>query len=210
MSSLQDLIKKIQVEKATSESYVYYSKDTGKIHKISSTESPDENYEVIKLLNKDVNSILTGKNKTEDFLIYFNIKTKQIELKKVKNNNKLLVSETMAYKLPVELDFDNNNYDAVIKQNLIKNVWELVLNPETKNFLINNGYNLNEIIYFSITSKNDPNIFYRSIKFNLKDVIESNAVVAFKYDIENSTDDIGIYTAKYFNNYAHGVVHDKI
>jgi hypothetical protein len=210
MSSLQDLIKKIQVEKATSESYVYYSKDTGKIHKISSTESPDENYEVIKLLNKDVNSILTGKNKTEDFLIYFNIKTKQIELKKVKNNNKLLVSETMAYKLPVELDFDNNNYDAVIKQNLIKNVWELVLNPETKNFLINNGYNLNEIIYFSITSKNDPNIFYRSIKFNLEDVIESNAVVAFKYDIENSTDDIGVYTAKYFNNYAHGVVHDKI
>lgn len=210
MSRLQDLIKKIQVEKATSESYVYYSKDTGKIHKISSTESPDENYKVTKLLNKDVNSILTGKNKTEDFLIYFNIKTKQIELKKVKNNDKLLVSETMAYKLPVELDFDTNNYDAVIKQNLIKNVWELVLNTETKNFLINNGYNLNENIYFSITAKNDPNIFYRSIKFNLKDVIETNAVVEFKYDIENSTDDIGIYTAKYFNNYAHGVVHDKI
>lgn len=210
MSSLHDLIKKIQVEKATSESYVYYSKDTGKIHKISSTESPNENYQVTKLLNKDVNSILTGKNKTEDFLIYFNIKTKQVELKKIKHANKLLASETMAYRLPVELDFDTNNYDAVIKQNLIKNVWELVLNAETKNFLINNGYNLNETIYFSITSKNDPNIFYRSIKFNLKDVIENNAVVAFEYDIEHSTDDIGIYTAKYFNNYAYGVVHDKI
>jgi len=430
MSSLHDLIKKIQVEKANHESYVYYDKDTGKIHKISSSKIPDDTYEIITLSNEEVKPILTGERRTEEFIIIYDLSIKQIRLKEVEFDDSYNTADAMTYLLPMkkersvntvidavsilttpvyvgiyidvwykelshlagqhvwykntvykfkkdqtentnfkksncciivenvklysdankllQLDNDittgdiilnNNNLykvndfknkkasdirvcqninqersvntviDAVsilttpvyvgiyidvwykelshlagqhvwykntvykfkkdqtentnfkksncciivenvklysdankllqldndittgdiilnnnnlykvndfknkkasdirVCQNINQGVWELELNLDTKRFLRRSGYNPKETLYFSVTSKFDPNILYRSLECIMSDLL-SDVVhsIPFKYDIEYSEADVSIYTAKYFENYSHEVI----
>lgn len=312
MSSLHDLIKKIQVEKVNLESYVYYNKDTGKIHKISSSNVPDPNYEIIKVSNEEVKPILTGERRTEEFVIVYDLSLKQIRLKEVAFDDSYNTADTMTYLLPVvykketanvdlaspltptyvgiyvdvwykELDhlagqhvwhnnivyklkkdqksntnfrktnveiivenvklyddtnkhlkFDNtitsgdivlsnnnlfkfnkfhlvNTSDINICQNINNNVWEISTDTNTKQFLRSSKFNSKEKLYFSVTSKYDPNILYRSLEFTVSDLLSDECItIPFKYDIESSEDNVSIYTAKYFETYSHEVINDKI
>ena len=54
MSNLHDLIKNLQVGVISTNSYVYYDKDSGKIHKISSTNTPEEDFEIVVCTNSKI------------------------------------------------------------------------------------------------------------------------------------------------------------
>ena len=101
----------------------------------------------------------------------------------------------------------NKEYDIIVRQNTQNKTWSMMINPYTKKFLQTSGYNPKERLYFSVTSKYDPNILYRSLEFTIGDLLnETQSVIPFIYDIENNSDDVSIYTAKYFENYAHEVI----
>ena len=69
------------------------------------------------------------------------------------------------------------------------------------------GYNPKETLYFSITSKYDPNILYRSLEFLIGELItEDVPTIPFKFASESIPTDVSIYTAKYFDSYAHEVI----
>jgi hypothetical protein len=428
MSSLQELIKKIQVSAVNTDSYVYYNKDTGKIHKISSTDDTDDEYSVVVIPNEEVRPILTGERRIEEFIIFYDVSLKQIRLKELIYEDAQNIAATMCYELPVikntydghialeqvyegadvyiwdiaydysknqcvwydgnvyklttdtqaNAEFDinvhkifvkdvlltelptqkhtatklemfpeyigihvdvwykelshlagqhiwlngtvyklltnqeadteftmdnveiivnnvklyadknkflktvstlslgdvilknnslfsiqeikteivndkksvffytspstilyhhdnaklptvllsnlkngqiilcgkslyltqiNKKYDLVVCQNTINKEWKITINPYTKQFLITSEYNPKEILYFSVTSKYDPNILYRSLEFTVGDLLsETASVIPFKYDIERDTTSVSIYTAKYFENYAHEVI----
>lgn len=444
MSSLQDLIKKIQVGEVSTNSYVYYDKDTGKIHKISSTNVLDDVYSVIAIPQEEVKSILTGGKRTEEFVIVYDLSLKQIRLKEVAYDDNHKTASTMCYRLPViknshdshfvlehiydgvdvyihdlscnytkgqcvwyknnvyklkidieadgkfdaathslfienvlltdlptqtqstekmsitpeyknihidvwykelshlagqhvwlnrtvyklvndqpanteftmdnvdiivdnvklyadenkalktnqnvtsgdiildnnklyrikseleefnkdktsifffttantmvyytdenvvEVDlfsetitykdkiiklFKSNNlkngqtilsgkqlyqlqvdkeYDIIVQQNTQHKYWSILLNPYTKKFLLNSGYNPEEILYFSVTSKYDPNVLYRSLEFKVGDLLSNNtSIILFMNEIEQSIDSVSIYTAKYFDSYAHETI----
>ena len=422
MSSLQDLIKKIQIGKVSSDSYVYYDKESGKIHKISPTNNIEEGFEVVSISNEEVKPILTGERRTDEFIVTYDVSLKQLRLKEVAYDNNYNTAAVMTYQLPViknllsghasleeiydgvdifmynseydyeagtcvwyennvyklkkfinediefnpdehilfvenailcslpnqlrikekvvmqpeyvgvhvdvwykelfhlagqhvwingvvykllndqdsgtdftmdnsekiignvklfndenkmletnkalvkgdvildnnklySVDFEeqemdendistffyfnstitttiddlipvtdlkngqkllsgkrlyhlvfNKDYDIIVRQNTQDKVWDMVINPYTKKFLKNS----NEILHFSITSKYDPNILYRSLEFNVGELIEKSAVIPFMYDIESSAENVSIYTAKYFDSYAHEVINDKI
>lgn len=446
MSSLQDLIKKIQIGEVSTNSYVYYDKNTGKIHKISSTNVPNDVYSVIAIPQEEVKSILTGEKRIDEFVIFYDISSKQIRLKEVAYDDNHKTASTMCYQLPViknsydghlalaqvyegvdvylwdqthgynkgqcvwhngnvyklavdtaahdEFDFSqhvvfvkdvaltnvstqthsatklvmtpeyvgvhvdvwykelshlagqhvwlnntvyrltadqaadteftmsnaetviadvllyadqnsalekicsvaagniilNNNkiysinflqqkfnkdkssvffyntadtllwnnvnnclevdladihenvqykniklnltaaadlkngqtilsgkhlyqtqidkqYDIIVQQNTINKTWNIVLNPYTKKFLLNSGYNPKETLYFSVTSKYDPNILYRSLEFKVGDLLSNNtSIILFMNEIEQSIDSVSIYTAKYFDSYAHETI----
>lgn len=422
MSSLHELIKKIQIGKASSDSYVYYDKETGKIHKISSTNNVEEGFEVVAISTDEVKPILTGERRSDEFIITYDVSLKQLRLKEIAYDNDHNTAATMSYQLPViknllsghasleeiyegvdifmydptydyeigtcvwyennvyklkkfltegvefnpsehnlfvedvilcslpnqsrikekvvvqpeyvgvhvdvwykelshlagqhvwingavyrllndqdsdtefniknsekiisnvklyndenkmletnkalvkgdiildnnklySVDFEeqemdendistffylnstitttvddlipvtdlkngqkllsgkrlyhlifNKDYDIIVRQNTQDKVWDMVINPYTKKFL----RNTNEKLYFSITSKYDPNILYRSLEFNVGELIEKSAVIPFIYDIESSAENVSIYTAKYFDSYAHEVINDKI
>jgi hypothetical protein len=97
--------------------------------------------------------------------------------------------------------------DVVIRQDTDKGEWNLQINPHTKKFLRMSGYNPKETLYFSITSKYDPNILYRSLEFTVGDLItEDVPAIPFKFAAESSPQNVSIYTAKYFDSYAHEVI----
>lgn len=204
MSSLHDLIKKIQVEKVNLESYVYYNKDTGKIHKISSSNVPDNDYEIIKLSNEEVRPILTGEKRTEEFIIKYDISAKQVILKEIKYDDSNDIASTMCYCIPVN---NKTAPDIIICQDTVNKVWKIIINSTIKKVLTSTTINTDYILYFSITSKNDPNILYRSLEFTVSNLVNTDGLtIPFKYDIEGSFDDVSIYTSKYFDSYSHEVI----
>ena len=201
MSSLQDLIKKIQVAKIDLQSYVYYNKDTGKIYKISSSDAPDDDYEIIKLSNGEVQPILTGEKRIEEFIIGYDVSIKQLRLKEVKHEDSNDIASTLCYCVPVN---NKTAPDITICQDTVNKVWKIIINSTIKKILIDATIHT---LCFSITSKNDPNIFYRSLEFKLSNLVANGTLtIPFKYDIESSFDDVSIYTSKYFDSYLHEVI----
>jgi len=101
----------------------------------------------------------------------------------------------------------NKAYDIIVQQNTLSKSWSLLLNPYTKKFLQASGYRSDETLYFSVTAKYDPNVLYRSLEFTVGDLLsDASSVVPFIFESEADSKDVSIYTAKYFDSYAHEVV----
>jgi hypothetical protein len=216
MSSLQDLIKKIQVDAASLLSYVYYDKDTGAIHKISSINSPSTEFAIISIPNEKVTSLLTGEKRLDEFVITTDNVLNCVELKEINNVNTYDTASIMCYELPVIKNLSNSSITknntsddstVIVQQDIINKYWKVVVNSRLKNFLIYNENYLNKTLYFSITSKYDPNVFYRSLKVNIDDLLYDTPLsIPFKYTVEEDEANISIYTVKYFDKYTHEVI----
>ena len=401
MSNLQDLLKKLNAGPVSTISYVYYDKENGKIHKISSANTPQEGFEVFEIENSEVNPILTGERRTDEFTITYDVSLKQIRLKEVAYDDSHNTAATMTYQLPVtnvptntvfdlamhiifvkdvhltslptqthsaekivmvneytgvhvdvwykelshlagqhvwlngtvykllddqavdtEFTIDNaeiiisnvqlysdenkslkttsevspgvvilkdnsiysiqlvaqefnkdkksvffyttphtllyyngtncieadlntihedvqivnieleltdskdlvngqtilsgkqlyqtqvdKEYDIIVQQDTIANAWNLQINPHTKRFLQTSGYSPVETLYFSVTSKYDPNVLHRSLEFTVADLLDTKtSVIPFNSKAEADPLNVSIYTAKYFDSYAHEVI----
>lgn len=114
-------------------------------------------------------------------------------------NGQIILSGKQLYQVQIDKE-----YDVIVQQNSISKTWNIILNPYTKKFLLTSGYRPGEILYFSVTSKYDPNVLYRSLEFSVADLLsENSAVIPFKYAAEGNINEVSIYTAKYFESYAH-------
>ena len=313
MSDLQSLLKNLTASAVSTMSYVYYNKENGKIHKISSKNIAEEGFEIFEIETDEVKPILTGERRTEEFTITYDVSLKQIRLKEVAYDDTFKTADTMCYQLPVidntgtencidesklegltpqyvgmhidvwydevlhlagqhvwknnnvykvikdqpantKFNIDNaelivenvkmyrdenkaltiddtvdvgdlilkyNNIflfdladcnvnlenDIVIRQDTEFDTWNIKINPHTKKFLRMSGYNPKETLYFSITSKHDPNILYRSLEFKIGDLLlESTSLIPFICDAEHDPNNVSIYTAKYFDKYVHEII----
>ena len=207
MSDLQSLLKKLSAAPASAISYVYYDKETGKIHKISSRNVAEDGFEIFEIETLEVKSILTGERRTDEFIIMYDVSLKQIRLKEVAYDDSYNTAATICYQLPVINCNITLDTDIVIQQDTKNNVWNLQINPHTKKFLRMSMYNTKETICFSITSKYDPNILYRSLEFLIGELItEDVPTIPFKFAFESIPTDVSIYTAKYFDSYAHEII----
>lgn len=105
------------------------------------------------------------------------------------------------------VDPEKREFDISIKQDHILKNWSINIHKKTKKSLIESKYIANDILYFSITAKNDPNILYRVIKCNLKDLLQEKIdLIPFEYDWEFNKEEVSVYTPKYFKNYIQEVI----
>ena len=117
-------------------------------------------------------------------------------------NGQLVLVGTQIYNYNTTKD-----YDVIIQQNFVDKCWRIVLNPYTKAFLNTSGYSVKDKLYFSVTEKYDPNILYRTLELNAEELLwEKPPTIPFIYDVEQDGVNVSIYTAKYFEHYAHEVV----
>jgi hypothetical protein len=117
-------------------------------------------------------------------------------------NGQTILSGKRLYQVQTE-----KAYDIIVQQNTLSKAWNLLLNPYTKKFLQTSGYNPKETLYFSVTSKYDPNILYRSLEFTVGDLLSDvTSVILFSTEDEEDPQNVSIYTAKYFDSYAHEVI----
>lgn len=115
----------------------------------------------------------------------------------LKNGEKILLGSKL-YSIG-----SNKDYDIIITQNIPDKNWILSLNPSTLKFFQLSNYGHDDMLYFSITSKHDPNILYRSLQIPLSELRQK---VVLPMKSEDELKDLSIFTTKYFTAYGHEVV----
>ena len=137
----------------------------------------------------------------DETVISNNIKLNLTNINDLKNGQTILCGKKL-YQLQLD-----KAYDIIIQQNTVNKSWSMMLNPYTKKFLMTSGYNSKETLYFSVTAKYDPNVLYRSLEFTVGDLLaEATSIIPFKFEQELDPNDVSIYTARYFDSYAHEVI----
>ena len=212
MSSLHDLINRIQISNANKESYIYYDQSTGVIHKVSNKNVPSDEYAIIPIDSEEIKPILSGEKRTDEYIIVYDLSSKQVRLKEITYEDAHSTASTMCYQIPTFFKTETTaaesvEHDIIIQQDTNNNVWNIEFNVYTEKFLIRTKYARNETLYFSITEKHDPNILYRSLEFTIADLLlQKTITIPFIYDSEHNANNVSIYTAKYFESYAHEVI----
>lgn len=169
-------------------------------------------------INDTVYKLLTDQPTNTKFttdnaeLIVENVKLYRDKNKALKITDSVAVGDLiLKYNNIFVFDYDDCNInlenDIIVRQDTENRSWNISINPHTKKFLRMSGYNPKETLYFSVTAKYDPNILYRSLEFNVGDLLsESVSIIPFICDAEQDPNNVSIYTAKYFENYAHEVI----
>lgn len=102
MSNFADFLKSINLEiEVDNVSYVYYTPVDGKIHKISSSNIPHVDYEIIEVAHDSVSDIINGTRNTDDFVVTYDTSLKQLALKEVTYEEGLDVINYKLFQLPV-------------------------------------------------------------------------------------------------------------
>lgn len=102
MSNFLDFLKTINLDiEIKTQSYVYYTPADGKIHKISSSNIPHAEYEIIEVAHDSVSNIINGTRNIDDFIVTYDTSLKQLALKEVTYEEGLDVINYKLFQLPV-------------------------------------------------------------------------------------------------------------
>ena len=212
MSDLTSLIKNLQIGADSGLSYIYYDNKTGKIHKISSRNIPEDGVEIFEVESKEVRHIMSGERRIDEFFISHDLSAKQTMLKEITYEDEHNTASAMCYQIPIfykteATTIETLEHDIVIQQDTINKVWNIRLNGYTEQFLVNNKFSETQKVFFSVTEKYDPNILYRSLEFAVSEFYkQKTTTIPFIYESEHDANNVSIYTAKYFDSYAHEVI----
>ena len=199
MNNLQSLFKKIQLEsKDAGIFYVYYTADTGKIHKVSPRLQNSE-YEILEVTEEDAKPILNGDKKSSDFRVVYDFAAKKIKLIENKEKNILGNYENILYKIP-EISVDS---DFTIIKSSQSASWIISISEETRSFINQKSLTILDTVLLHITKKDDPNILYRNIYVKLAKLAEQDIYIPFESEYGSNCKDLSIYTNKYFNTYSY-------
>lgn len=102
----------------------------------------------------------------------------------------------------------NSDTDLMIIQDIKNKKWVILLSNKVYRMLREiNKSNGNYTMSFSVTENNDPNVLYRSLEVQIKDLLLSKMIeIPFQYDWEHSGKNVSIYVERYFDSYFYGVV----
>ena len=149
----------------------------------------------------DENVIQADLFSIDEKITYKDIKLNLIKTLDLKNGQ-IVLSGKQLYQVYIDKE-----YDIIVQQDTQDKMWSMLINPYTKKFLQTSGYKSTETLYFSVTSKYDPNILYRSLEFTIGDLLsEETSIIPFISELEQDNTDVSIYTAKYFDSYAHEII----
>lgn len=202
-NNFNQFISNLQVSAAANnQKYVHYIQDTGEIIKISNVSScTDDDHDVISATYEEVEPILLGIRRLEDFEVVINFKTKQRELIEKTIKDAIVSIDNVFHKIPN----DQPNPDVFIK--CYSNRWTIGLSKLVKP-LYDNHYKDSSFM-FSITDKNDPNILHDVFNVSLKDLIKNYEIdVTSQLTLPVDISNVSIYTFKYFNTYNQEIINE--
>lgn len=122
------------------------------------------------------------------------------------NGDKLLNYNKLYLYQKNKVSNTTNEFDLIIRQDNLNRCWKVFLSEDTRKKLIISNYNLNDKIYFSVTQKYNPNVLYRFLEVNLKDLLYNSIEHPFKYNWEIANKEVSIYTPKFFDSYIYEVI----
>ena len=156
-----------------------------------------DQHHIVKWVTQNDTLLRFDTTDTKDYTLTENT-IEVVDQTKLKNGTIILLGKKL---YTIQLD---KEYDIIVTQDKPSKLWTLALNPATLKYLQMTNYDHDDVLYFSITSKHDPNILYRSLKVAMSQLNKIH-IIPFQHDDE-ITQDVSLYTAKYFDSYAHEVI----
>jgi len=193
MSSLEDLLTRLTIDTAQSqEHYVYYDKETNRIHKISPIKQ-ESTFEFFNIDSEIVEPILKGSYKLDDYTVYFDYKLKKFSIKRKQNesfSNISLIEIAEDEVADITILLDNTYITISLHDSLYKHI------ANDQNTLL-----------FVITEKHNPYNLYYNFSIKASDVLENNK---HKHQLttEQIKNNVSIYTNPVFETYSLKVNYD--
>jgi len=182
---------------------VYYEKATGQIISISIKDKPSLDTHFTTTFN-EVCEFIDGTKSLINYKVTYDLQKTKFHI--VHKDDKIVLDvDNLIHKItqsgPAQL--------CIIKDNIL-NEWQLHLdlNLTAKNN-INNAGVLDEILWFSITQENNPNILYRHFSASMHELINEQTM-SFKFLNHKETDvnKYSIYTNKRLVSYSKREIHE--
>jgi len=196
---LLDLINDTSVDENC---YVFFDQEGDIVQVGSDVYSP---YDKIQIPIDNVTGIMSGKERMSDYTVLYNPLVEEYELhKKNKVTNEDILTSNL-YETPIKTvtteTYQAIDQDLLIVQNIREKCWKVKISKKgiDRLFKINPA---GKQIHLSITAKHDPNILYKRLVINSKELIHKGYVVLpFHDSFEFTNIDISIFTAKIFDTY---------
>jgi len=173
--------------------YVIFEQDTGKVLGISPKPAEENSIEVD--LDRVI-GLLEGKESRKNYKVEYNPKTKQLDLVnlRLQSLDGLHINDFI-YEIP---ELYEKDADITIEQNQKETCWKVIIGSSLKKNLKRFKSRLN----FSITSKHDPNILYKTLSVDFSQVLKKNyAVLDFTMPFEYENSEISVFTSRSFDTY---------
>jgi hypothetical protein len=187
----------------TNDRFVYYD-NQGEITTVSNTNDLEGSYIILPL--ERVINFLTGTESTSSYSVVYDTLVKQhvLKLKYYADENAFHVNNEI---FEVEKQTEHKP-DLTITQDIKNKIWKFKIDQGLKDYLTSVSSAHRQKIHFSVTRKNDPHELYRLIIIDFNELVENNIEIPFKYQSEESKDNISVYTTKRFETYLYEVEND--
>jgi hypothetical protein len=186
------------------EKYVYYN-ENGEIISVGNSCDFEGNYIVLPL--DRVINFLTGKENTNSYAVIYDTLLKQhvLKLKYHADETAFRINDDI-FKIP---KITEQKPDLTIIQDINNKKWIFSVDDGLRSYVQSTSASYNRKIQFSITRKNDPHDLYHLIIIDFDSLIKQGLLeIPFKYQTEESVDDISVYTTKRFETYVYEVKND--
>jgi len=180
---------------------VYFDKDSGNITSITNSNETGNYFEIDF---ESVKSLLSGAERIVDYKVVYD--TRKFEYEIVPKNQSIVSidADDLIYKITTL-----QQPQISVIQNKKENKWTVEISEQLKSVLEEKGARLEEILFFSITQKDNPNILYRTFSCKICDLIKSKKI-DFEYISQEELKDsaLSIYTSRKFEYYSHEVINE--
>jgi|TARA_B100000927_G_scaffold290491_1_gene289499 hypothetical protein len=178
--------------------FVIFDSTSGEISSIVNYKPTDGSF--IPVEQKEVDSILTGNEPMSYYYVHYNKTKKEYQLRTRTNFD---IDSYLVDDLIYEIPQDNiDNSDIKVTFNIKDTCWKFTIGGDLKANILAHKVSFKQIMNFSITKHNDPNILYKTISFNFDDLVDGKyVVVPFDSDFEFNGDPMSVYTIKRFDKY---------
>jgi hypothetical protein len=185
------------------ERYAVFNPDTGEVLSVPNYKPDDGSY--IEVDFKEVEGILLGNEQLSHYRVEFSKSKKVYELKSrlIDEIDSYNVND-LIYELPTR---KTKNADLTITQNTKDTCWKISIGGNLKSNLLSQKLSLNNKLSFSVTRKDDPNILYKTLKFDFTEFQDGKyLIIPFDQDFEFQGEPVSIYTMKKLDKYYYEVI----
>lgn len=173
--------------------YCNYDKKTGNVLAIKNHTNDSENF--FKITNEVAAKFNSGEEHIVNYFVVWNKQEKKYKLEK-KDSAKI---ENLKNNF-VEIMHNHDDAEIHIIKDFQNKVWKFYATDNTYE-QYNVESTVSDYLYFSVTSKGDPHLLYRTLIVNIKELLDNTVVIPFdESDLLNKK--YSVFTNKKFDSYA--------
>lgn len=181
---------------------VYFENETGKIISITNKELTQySNY--FETPVQDIEEFLAGTKNMTKYKVIFDVREQRYKIVSDQENIVVYVDDHI-FKIG-----QFSEAEVIVQQDIANSVWRVLASNSVKESMKQIGARLEEVMLYSVTQKNNPNILYNHFHVSIRDIIEKDYVeFEFTSHDEHDPSKVSVYTNRKFTKYCHEVIND--